>query len=84
MGGMSGAARFPVLAFVMAVFILGYVVWLADRLTALKPTMADGAAGGGTPDSDTLACPPVLAPRLAACYKIAMGIGMSYMLITLL
>jgi len=78
---MGRVARFPALAFVMAVFILGYVVWLADRLTALKPAVAGGTSGGGTPDPGAPACLPALAPRLAACYKIAMGIGMGYMLI---
>ena len=78
---MGRVARFPALAFVMEVFILGYVVWLADRLTALTPAVAGGTAGGGTPDPGAPACLPVLAPRLAACYKIAMGIGMGYMLI---
>jgi hypothetical protein len=81
-------------------FMLGYVVWTADRLTALAPATAGGTARSRTRDPGTPAsaaaqaaatgtiglapagaCQPMLAPRLAACYKIAMGIGMVYMLI---
>lgn len=101
MGGMGGAARFPVLALLMALFMLGYVVWTVDRLTALVPATAGVTPRGTTrdPGSPALAaaqaaapastadaapagaCQPMLAPRLAACYKIAMGIAMGYMLI---
>jgi hypothetical protein len=74
--GMSaiGAARFPVLAVVFALFMVGYVAWLGDRLTSISPGAAVAAK----------ACWPVLAPRAAAWYKIAMGITMGYMLIIML
>jgi hypothetical protein len=115
MGGSSGAAHFRALAFVMALFMLGYVVWIADRLTSLAPTTANVTASGraedlvgslvpsgqaaaasahaaaagstsGTGDASHLraAGRPMLAPRLAACYKIAMGITMGYMLILMM
>ena len=35
MGGPAAAARFPVIALVLAVFMVGYVMWQADRLPAL-------------------------------------------------
>ncbi len=35
MGGPAAAARFPVIALVLAVFMAGYVMWQADRLPAL-------------------------------------------------
>ena len=59
MGGPAAAGRFPLLALVLAVFMVGYVMWQADRLPALArastprtapaPTLAlvPLAAGGG-------------------------------------
>ena len=35
MGGPAAADRFPLLALVLAVFMVGYVMWQADRLPAL-------------------------------------------------
>jgi len=75
MAGMSpstGLAGFPALAIVLALFMLGYIVWTTDRLTALARAKASVAGR------------PVLAPKLAACGKLAMGITMSYMLILML
>jgi hypothetical protein len=100
------------LAVILALFMIGYVLWTADQLTALvrapaavtsgpvrdqASSRADasgpvGAAGtkavpaaigvrpGRSRQRGTLA----LAPRLAACYKIAMGIAMGYMLFLML
>ena len=54
---------------------------------AAPPHGADGAtrtpAAAGTPHQDP-AGRPVLAPKLTACSKIAMGITMGYMLILML
>jgi hypothetical protein len=76
MPGMSGSASamgiLPGLAAVLALFMIGYVVWAADQLTAL--TRGRIIAAGK----------PVLAPRLAACYKIAMSLTMGYMLVLML
>jgi hypothetical protein len=58
----------PALAVILAVFMLGYVMWTTDRLAARNASRSGSA----------------LAPRLAASYKMVMGIGMGYMLITLL
>jgi Domain of unknown function (DUF5134) len=71
MGGPGGGG-FGAGAFVFALFLLGYVVWTADRLTALR---APGPPVTG---------PPLLAPRLAGCCQIAVSITMAYMLITML
>lgn len=38
--GMGGAARYPTLALVLVVALLGYVVWTADRLPALARVSA--------------------------------------------
>lgn len=67
-GGADAAAGmgFRALAVVLAFFMVGYVIWTADQLTSLA--RATAAA-------------PALAPRLAACYKIAMGLTMGYMLV---
>jgi hypothetical protein len=78
------------LAVLPAVFLLGWVIRLADRLTvpvsalaAVPGTPAPAqvtAAGTGTPGRP--ATP--LAPRCAALCSMAMGITMGYMLITML
>jgi cytochrome b561 len=47
MAGMAGgAAHFPTLALVLALALLGYVIWTADRLTSLAPVRALAAASG--------------------------------------
>jgi Domain of unknown function (DUF5134) len=108
----SAPTVFPALAVVLALFMLGYIMWTADQLASLARASApapglarapqpralvavpagghtDGPAGrpgaAGRPDQDP---PPArqvpLAPRLAACGKIAMGAAMGYMLILML
>jgi Domain of unknown function (DUF5134) len=113
MGGRRPAAggSLLALAMILALFMIGYVLWTADQLTAPRRTTAVAASGAvrgqrrtpvtasapvsaeGTRDAVADAAPPgqghraggpVLAPRLAACYKIAMGISMGYMLILML
>ena len=46
MGGPAAAGRFPLLALVLAVFMVGYVMWQADRLPAVARA---GAAQAVTP-----------------------------------
>lgn len=120
MPGMSQGttAGNPALTLVLALFMLGYVLWAIDRLAVLSRATAAAmprpaavrlpraavtvpaaavivpaaAAAGvlGPPAPGTTADsrrPPgrtVLAPRLAACYKIAMAITMGYMLMLML
>jgi hypothetical protein len=74
MGLAAGRSGFPAVAVVLALFMLGYVVWTTDRLTALARAKASGEQ----------VVRPVLAPRLAACGKLAMGITMGYLLILML
>jgi hypothetical protein len=77
MPGMAGAAPAanPALTFVLALFMLGYIVWTADRFRA-REAEPDSAAGR------TAAA--ALAPRAAACSRIAMSLAMGYMLLTML
>jgi Domain of unknown function (DUF5134) len=111
MPGMSGPAATaanPALALVLALFMLGYMVWTTDRLASLSraraAATARGAAGGrqspaspapaaaktaGTPSPAAtahagLAGSTALAPRLAACHKIAMSLAMGYMLVMMI
>lgn len=58
------------LTFVLAIFMLGHIIWTADRLASRSVAGATGR--------------PTLAPRLAACFKIAMSAAMGYMLVTML
>jgi Domain of unknown function (DUF5134) len=105
MPGMAAAGSqqdFPVLAVILALFMLGYIVWTTDRLTSrtAQPTttaVVQGSTGEhrspltpvGTRELDAAsplglndrAGTPALAPRLAACTKIAMSLTMGYMLI---
>ena len=112
MGGGPAAAggSLSALAVILALFMIGYVLWTADQLTALvrataaatsaavrdqsgTPAVAAGHSGvAGVRDATGAAGAvllelahrpggPWLAPRLAACYKIAMGLTMGYMLI---
>jgi len=72
MPGMSGAPATanPALALVLALFMLGYILWNSDQLAALSRASAGATA--------------VLAPRVAAWSKIAMSIAMGYMLIAMI
>ena len=77
MGASAGpAGGFPALALVLALFMVGYLVWTTDRLTAL----ARAGTAAAKPGRET----GLLAPKLAACGKIAMGVTMGYMLILML
>ena len=79
MSGMSAvtgtAARFSPLTLLLALFMVGYVMWLANNLTALAPATAPGTATTGTATTGTATA--YLAPRCAACCKIAMGTTMA-------
>ncbi|HUK71666.1 MAG TPA: DUF5134 domain-containing protein [Streptosporangiaceae bacterium] len=124
MGTSSGSvARFPALGLALALFMIGYVVWTADRITPLTaarpaipaavsaasatqepaarfaPLTATGAQATASTRAaaDTGPAPspapapgrragpgPFLAPRCLACCRIAMGVTMGYLLITML
>jgi hypothetical protein len=71
------AARLSPLTLLLALFMVGYVMWLGNNLSALAP--ANGVTG-----TTTSATSAYLAPRCAACCKIAMGVTMGYMLVVML
>jgi hypothetical protein len=73
MPGMSGSTSNPALALVLALFMVGYMLWTADELTAKSRLGTTGAIAS-----------PVLVPRLATCSKIVMSAAMGYMLMTML
>jgi uncharacterized protein DUF5134 len=78
LAAMSGSgSRFSVLALLLAVFMFGYVVRVADRLPRRAPAAA-ATAPAAAPGS------AALAPRCAALCKIAMGLTMGYMLVLML
>jgi len=78
MPGMTATAGNLALTVVLAVFMIGYILWTADLLASPASAKTADPCGVGTERR------PALAPRLAACYKITMSIVMSYMLITML
>jgi hypothetical protein len=106
MGAAGSQQGFPVLAVILALFMLGYLVWTTDRLTSrtarsMVTTAATGSGGdrvasvpadvrapvpgtGSTPRPNNQDGKPTLAPRLAACTKIAMSLTMGFMLILML
>ena len=55
-GGPPAAGRFPLLALVLAVFMVGYVMWQADRLPALARA-ATGRPGASVPWPASLSAP---------------------------
>jgi len=71
--GSSGSVRFPTLALLLGLFMIGYSVMVADRLSRTSSTCVE-----------TSGTTPVLAPRTVACCQVAMNITMGYMLVTLL
>jgi Domain of unknown function (DUF5134) len=73
--GPGAAANFPVLALVLALFMLGYLFWTTDRLA----TRVRAAAAPRLPSGH-----PLLAVRYLECSKIVMCIAMGYMLIAML
>jgi len=85
MRGMSpGAATGnPALTLILALFMLGYILWAADRLTS-RSWVREAAFASSAGTLTTAGRPPALAPRLAACYSIAMAGTMGYMLLTML
>ncbi len=110
MPGMGAASSpqqsFPALAVILALFMLGYLVWTTDRLTSrtAQPKTAPAGPGRGADHrppvtaraatgtsnaasasrADDQAGKPALAPKLAACTKIAMSLTMGYMLILMI
>jgi hypothetical protein len=86
MPGMSQGTTIgnPALTLVLALFMLGYVLWTVDRLAYLSRTPAPATARVAAAAFPHPADRPMLAPRLAASYKIAMAITMGYMLIMML
>jgi hypothetical protein len=81
MPGMAAAPGNLALTVVLAVFMIGYILCTAEVLTSPAPASSAWPRLAGSQSRTDL---PVLAPRLAACYKITMSIAMSYMLITML
>ena len=86
---MAVPAGLPTFAIILAVALLGCVVWTADKISTMAP-VAVLAAPAGAPVVGTSALPGTarghavpLSPRLAACCEIAMGVTMAYMLIVL-
>lgn len=71
---MGAGPGFPALALVLALGLIGYVMWTTDRVTSLAPVTATGA------QVRTVAGPP-MSQRLAACCDIVMGLTMGYLLI---
>jgi hypothetical protein len=74
----------PALTLVLALFLLGYILWAIDRLARLSRTPAPTPAAYAATAYPHTAGSPVLAPRLAASATIAMALTMGYMLITML
>jgi Domain of unknown function (DUF5134) len=73
MPNMSGRTSNPALALVLALFMVGYILWTTDELTTRSRIRA----------ADAIAS-PALVNRLAACSKIVMSAAMGYMLITMI
>lgn len=86
MEGMTSgtAAGNPALTLILALVMLGYALWAADRLTSRPQARAAALATGSAGTLTAAYYPPTLAPRLATCFTIAMATTMGYMLLTML
>ena len=85
--GTGSIASNPALALMLALFMLGYILWTADRLATRSrsgPVAARPAARWGQPHAADVAAGLALAPRVAACCSIVMALTMGYMLLTML
>ena len=83
----TGAARLSIVPLVLAGFMIGYVVLLADRLTRVTlatNTNTSTSTNTSTNTNTTVTCAPILAPRCATMCKMAMGVTMAYMLVLML
>ncbi|HEX3824182.1 MAG TPA: DUF5134 domain-containing protein [Mycobacteriales bacterium] len=78
MSGPAGSTRFPTLALLLGVFMVGYAVMVTDRWSGAK---ADIDRNGNDAGRDAA---PILAPGAVACCQVAMNITMGYMLVVLL
>lgn len=67
MGGAGGGAHFEFLAFILAIYMIGYVMWQADRLPSLARVGAVLAGYGSAVD------PAGTGPALAASQPAAGG-----------
>jgi hypothetical protein len=76
---LGAAAPDSAVPLMLAVALLGCVVWTADRMSSIA-RVAQLTAG----QSRVAAAPVPLSPRLSACCEIATGVTMGYMLITML
>jgi hypothetical protein len=83
-GHVAPGGSLLALAVVLALFMVGYVLWTADQLTSLARAAAAAARAGLPAPADRAAPHRALAPGLAACTKIAMGVTMGYMLLAML
>jgi hypothetical protein len=86
MGDMTAgtAAGNPALTLILALVMLGYALWAADRLTSRSRARPAAFATGSAGTLTAAYHPPALAPRLATCFTIAMATTMGYMLLTML
>jgi len=78
------AGRLPAIAVVLALFMIGYIIWTTDRLAALVRAGQTAAGPGAAGHAWSHGPRPSLAPGLAACGKIAMSITMGYMLLVMI
>jgi hypothetical protein len=99
-GGVRFPALAGVIAVFMAGYVVWITDLLTSPAAAAAVLAGGGKPAGpgavslsddkaapqaGAPDAeDTAGCRPALAPRLATCYKIVMGVTMGYMFILLL
>lgn len=90
MPGMTGQSsrNNPALALVFTLFMLGYILWIADRLASQSRARAvlrpAGDSQQSADDAGHRGPGPAVAPRSGAFSKIAMSAAMGYMLLTTL
>lgn len=78
MSGPGASTRFPTVALLLGVFMVGYAVMVTDRWSRAKADIDSSSSNQGTDVA------PILAPGAVACCQVAMNITMGYMLVVLL
>ena len=81
MGGVSGMStlRYPTLAFLFALILVGYTIWDLDQLSGLRRGLVPAVAGAGR--SGGVATVTLNAPGTVVGCRIAMGVTMALTLL---
>ncbi len=79
-GHLSASAAFAVVGWLAAAYFLGHAMWCGIQVTVSAPQHSPGAPGRASPNGVVT----LLGAQVSGPLGLIMGIGMSYMLMTML